>query len=288
MLTKSQVLDAIKKSLVLYKREILDSEYSTRKYVDDSISNINDLPLLSSICMKNEDGSLIKSGVNYLLDFSKIPVDDTKFYLDDVSSTGKVFSNTVLGFEKDGVVDTNLRFRLNSNFPIISLGYRTSDTGIYISNRYSTISYIIDSNERTVSELYSLSEKVSKSQVITISNKTEYTPTNDYNPATKKYVDERTFSREVVTVNNVNDSLTLTTDKNQYATLAVPVEIILPTVTSFTELHLFFSGSEGVTIGTTNVKWESQVTIENNKSYEIIFTYVNESIGWLGKTIVYS
>ena len=81
MLTKSQVLDAIKKSLVLYKREILDNEYSTRKYVDDSISNINDLPLLSSICMKNEDGSLIKSGVNYLLDFSKIPVDDTKFYL---------------------------------------------------------------------------------------------------------------------------------------------------------------------------------------------------------------
>ena len=191
MLTKNQVLDAIKKSLVLYKTNILDSEYSTRKYVDNSISNINDLPLLSSICMKNEDGSLIKSGVNYLLDFSKIPVDDTKFYLDDVSSTGKVFSNVVLGFEKDGVVNTNLRFRLNSNFPIISLGYRTSDTGIYISNRYSTISYIIDSNERTVSELYSLSEKVSKSQVITISNKTEYTPTDDYHPATKKYVDDK-------------------------------------------------------------------------------------------------
>ena len=105
--------------------------------------------------------------------------------------------------------------------------------------------------------------------------------------ATKEYVNER-VGNSVITVNNVNDSLTLTTDKNQYATLAVPVEIILPTVTSFTELHLFFSGSEGVTIGTTNVKWESQVTIENNKSYEIIFTYVNESIGWLGKTIVYS
>ena len=129
---------------------------------------------------------------------------------------------------------------------------------------------------------------LNKGEVLTKSNTKEYTPTGDYNPATKKYVDERTFSREVVTVNNVNDSLTLTTDKNQYATLAVPVEIILPTVTSFTELHLFFNGSEGVTIGTTNVKWEFQVTIENNKSYEIIFTYVNESIGWLGKTIVYS
>ena len=129
---------------------------------------------------------------------------------------------------------------------------------------------------------------LTKGELLTKANTKEYIPSGDYNPATKKYVDERTFSREVVTVNNVNDSLTLTTDKNQYATLAVPVEIILPTVTSFTELHLFFNGSEGVTIGTTNVKWESQVTIENNKSYEIIFTYVNESIGWLGKTIVYS
>lgn len=39
MLTKNQVLDAIKKSLVLYKREILDNEYSTKKYVDDAVAN---------------------------------------------------------------------------------------------------------------------------------------------------------------------------------------------------------------------------------------------------------
>ena len=145
-------------------------------------------------------------------------------------------------------------------------------------------------SNNTIYDLMVIDEStfLKKKEILTKTNTEEYHPTGDYNPATKKYVDERTFSREVVTVNNVNDSLTLTTDKNQYATLAVPVEIILPTVTSFTELHLFFNGSEGVTIGTTNVKWESQVTIENNKSYEIIFTYVNESIGWLGKTIVYS
>lgn len=41
MLTKSQVLDAIKKSLVLYKREILDNEYSTKKYVDDAVANVS-------------------------------------------------------------------------------------------------------------------------------------------------------------------------------------------------------------------------------------------------------
>lgn len=105
--------------------------------------------------------------------------------------------------------------------------------------------------------------------------------------ATKEYVDKHVGNR-IITVNNVNDSLTLTTNKLQYTTLTIPVEVILPTVTEYTEIHLFFNGSEGAELNTTNVKWESQVTIENNKSYEIIFTYVNESIGWLGKTIVYS
>lgn len=92
----------------------------------------------------------------------------------------------------------------------------------------------------------------------------------------------------VKTTNNVNNSLTLTTDKLQYTTLSIPVEIILPTVTTYTEIHLFFSGSEGAELNTTNVKWESQLTIENNKSYEVVFTYVNDVIGWLAKSIIYS
>ena len=105
--------------------------------------------------------------------------------------------------------------------------------------------------------------------------------------ATKEYVNER-VGNSVITVNNVNDSLTLTTDKNQYVTLVVPVEVILPTVTEYTEIHLFFNGSEGAELNTTNVKWESQLTIENNKSYEVVFTYVNDVVGWLAKSIIYS
>ena len=105
--------------------------------------------------------------------------------------------------------------------------------------------------------------------------------------ATKEYVNER-VGNSVITVNNVNDSLTLTTDKNQYVTLVVPVEVILPTVTEYTEIHLFFNGSEGAELNTTNVKWESQLTIENNKSYEVVFTYVNDVIGWLAKSIIYN
>ena len=105
--------------------------------------------------------------------------------------------------------------------------------------------------------------------------------------ATKEYVNKHVGNR-IITVNNVNDSLTLTTNKTQYTTLTIPVEVILPTVTEYTEIHLFFNGSEGAELNTTNVKWESQLTIENNKSYEVVFTYVNDVVGWLAKSIIYS
>lgn len=105
--------------------------------------------------------------------------------------------------------------------------------------------------------------------------------------ATKEYVDKHVGNR-IITANNVNDSLTLTTNKLQYTTLTIPVEVILPTVTEYTEIHLFFNGSEGAELNTTNVKWESQLTIENNKSYEVVFTYVNDVIGWLAKSIIYN
>ena len=67
-------------------------------------------------------------------------------------------------------------------------------------------------------------------------------------------------------------------------------DIILPTVTSYTEIHLLFEGTNGITITTsaTTVRWQSALTIESGKAYEVIFTYVNEAIGWLANYIVYS
>ena len=120
----------------------------------------------------------------------------------------------------------------------------------------------------------------------------EGTPTEDKDLVTKKYVDEKTASIDT-TINNTlpsNGLLTLTTDKIQTTTLATPTEIQLPEVTKYTEIHLFFTGVSGVTIGTgtTNVKWENQPTIEDNKTYELIFTHINDTIGWVAKTVVYS
>ena len=120
----------------------------------------------------------------------------------------------------------------------------------------------------------------------------EGTPTEDKDLATKKYVDEKTASIDT-TINNTlpsNGLLTLTTDKIQTTTLAVPTDITLPTVTGYTEIHLFFEGSEGVTIttGTTTVRWKTSPTISTGNLYEIIFTYINDTIGWIGDCSSYN
>ena len=120
----------------------------------------------------------------------------------------------------------------------------------------------------------------------------EGTPTEDKDLATKKYVDEKTASIDT-TINNTlpsNGLLTLTTDKIQTTTLAVPTDITLPTVTGYTEIHLFFEGSEGVTIttGTTTVRWKTSPTISTGNLYEIVFTYINDTIGWIGDCLSYS
>ena len=42
MLTKNQILDVIKKVLAAYKTSILDKQYATIQYVDDTVNNMPD------------------------------------------------------------------------------------------------------------------------------------------------------------------------------------------------------------------------------------------------------
>ena len=129
-----------------------------------------------------------------------------------------------------------------------------------------------------------------KEEILTKTNTKEYIPSGDYNPATKKYVDEKIASIDTTIDNTLpsNGALNLTTSKVQTATLATDTEVILPTVEGYTEIHLFFLGISGTNILDTNVAWNNKPTIEDNKKYEFIYTYVNSEIGWLGKAVVYT
>lgn len=90
----------------------------------------------------------------------------------------------------------------------------------------------------------------------------------------------------LVTTNISGTTLSLTTDKYQTATVVDGTEITLPTVTSFAEIHLFFSTTTDLTLILPSCKWQNgnAPTISANKTYEFIFTYTTE---WLGGVIVY-
>jgi hypothetical protein len=113
----------------------------------------------------------------------------------------------------------------------------------------------------------------------------EGTPTEDKDLTTKKYVDDK-VKDTLLTTNIVGTTLTLTKDKYQTTTIVDGTEITLPTVTYFTEIHLFFSTTTDLILTLPACKWQNgnTPTILANKTYEFIFTYVTE---WLGGVIQY-
>lgn len=95
---------------------------------------------------------------------------------------------------------------------------------------------------------------------------------------------ENTSDESVIT-EIIGSTLTITTDKRQTVTMQNNTTIVLPVVDKFTEIHLFFSTTEELTLVLPNIKWNNQVDIEANKTYEFIFTYVDNS--WLGGIVPY-
>ena len=91
---------------------------------------------------------------------------------------------------------------------------------------------------------------------------------------------------EVLVTTNVSDGkLALTSDKYQYTTLSNSNTITLPSVSKFTQIHLFFEAKTELTLTFPAVKWQKTPDIQALKTYEFIFTYVNGT--WLGGWIAY-
>ena len=86
----------------------------------------------------------------------------------------------------------------------------------------------------------------------------------------------------VVTTNISNKTLTLTTNKYQTTSMVSGITINLPSVTNYTEIHLFFTtGKTAPTITMPSGKYQKLPAINANTTYEFIFTYINATIGWL-------
>ena len=92
-----------------------------------------------------------------------------------------------------------------------------------------------------------------------------------------------------MTQNDISDNiLTLTKDKYQECEMLDGTEIVLPTLDTYEEIHLFFSTTADIAIVMPNgLKYQQIPSILANKTYEFIFTYTNTSKGWVFGYIEY-
>ena len=108
--------------------------------------------------------------------------------------------------------------------------------------------------------------------------------------ATEAFVEEKLAElgsqpETLVQVSVTGNTLQLTKDKYQYSVLSSGNGISLPSVSSLTEIHLFFKTTSEITLVLPSVRWQTQPTIQANKTYEFIFTYVKDE--WLGGVVEY-
>ena len=122
----------------------------------------------------------------------------------------------------------------------------------------------------------------------------EYVTENELNSkglATETFVEEKLVGLgsqpgTLVQVSVTGNTLQLTKDKYQYSVLSNGNGVSLPSVSSFAEIHLFFKTTSEITLVLPSVRWQTQPTIQANKTYEFIFTYVKDE--WLGGVVEYA
>ena len=95
------------------------------------------------------------------------------------------------------------------------------------------------------------------------------------------------YTSSLTTKTVSNGTLTLGTEFHQYAAISSATTIKLPSVSSFTEIHLFFNWPANVSVTMpSGVKWQQGVMYGPGHVHEFVFTYV-KNIGWLGGCVVY-
>lgn len=156
-----------------------DYNPSTKKYVDDAINNIqiSDTTYIINTSTSAEEKITIMQEV-----YDKY-ISGTMANLTYIDTSGNVFSL----FDVD-------KFETHIDFFMINGGTATTKyaVGYYAYDRYR-INCAYNNNTITSVDIEELSDTymlADNSEILGINNKTEYTPTSDYQPSTKKYVDD--------------------------------------------------------------------------------------------------
>ena len=129
--------------------------------------------------------------------------------------------------------------------------------------------------------------KLQTARNITIGNKT-----NSFNGTadityTLAQIGASPLQKSIVSKTVSNGTLTLSTDRYQYATLANGNTIVLPSVSNFTEINLFVKDCNISTIKLPdNCKWRVDPNLNSGTSFMFKFIYTTQE--WLAEVNIYS
>ena len=129
--------------------------------------------------------------------------------------------------------------------------------------------------------------KLQTARNITIGNKT-----NSFNGTadityTLAQIGASPLQKSIVSKTVSNGTLTLSTDRYQYATLANGNTIALPSVSNFTEINLFVKDCDISTIKLPdNCKWRVDPNLDSGTSFMFKFIYTTQE--WLAEVNIYS
>lgn len=230
-----------------------DKDLVTKKYVDDSRDN-----LVSNIYGNNiYNFQITEDEFNSLCNL---------LYND---RNNKIALNSISSDTLNAIIDGDAWYNaISFNKKIILKVKSTGSGGLVLYTKGEStdghVNYVL------------LSLKSNESNIVTIS----YTSFIEYN-----YNDKITNLR-ILNNNKVNIEKST---KNQYIDATKDFELVLPNVTEYIEIHLYLTPSSTVSITfPPSIKWKDVPTIEANKVYEIIFKYINETIGWIGEYKIYN
>lgn len=86
----------------------------------------------------------------------------------------------------------------------------------------------------------------------------------------------------------IENTLTLGIEPLQYADIISGTTIVLPVVSIYTEINLFFECINDIAVTFPSISWQQPTETKANKKYKYNFIWVNNDIGWVGSFTIYA
>lgn len=151
-----------------------DKDLTTKKYVDDTVV----FKKLSSIIELNSGKKIIN--------VEKFEDNKVYYFINDINTSTTTLVPISL-YKNNEKVNTMVIY---PNDRFITMGYKSSTNEFFSFSDMESVKYNVVNKTREYNNSRSVTKKADSDQVLTKTNTTAFTPTADYQPATKKYVDD--------------------------------------------------------------------------------------------------